>query len=477
MSTRYHKAAQDGNLDVLRETTKRDCNAKDEDGMTPTLWAAFEGNLEALRLLVGRGGNVEKANYHFGQTALHIAAARGHMNCVSFLVGFDANLWALDHDMHTPMEVAAMNGRKEILDYLDKTAAKQEMTNKKKVDAKKEKALKDAERRRKKYEERMKKEREKEKKQIKKVEKELLGGNKIDNETPIPTLPLSVRRTVSDTTSSQSFTQLVGGGASNGTMSKKPANAVVGVKKILDRKLRNGSQSKNGSDFKVREVEEDGTKSTRSLTGQMRDSQIIYVNSYDNKMEAGKRGRLTNVFELQRSVSQPDYLNNIKTNGNENNHFHDQGSMFDRPGFGSVAFRKSITATLNAIPRSDTEIENSSIGSAGSLAKRNQQHSSNSENILLWGQEDLNISDEENVSSNDSSQWFPLQRFLVATGVSEYTPKFIEQRIDLEALLMLSDEDLITLGIPMGPRRKLLNAVLERKKALEKPGDILDSKL
>lgn len=33
------------------------------------------------------------------------------------------------------------------------------------------------------------------------------------------------------------------------------------------------------------QVEEDGTKSTRSLTGQMRDSQIIYVNSYDNKME------------------------------------------------------------------------------------------------------------------------------------------------------------------------------------------------
>ena len=25
--------------------------------MTPTLWAAFEGNLEALRLLVGRGYN------------------------------------------------------------------------------------------------------------------------------------------------------------------------------------------------------------------------------------------------------------------------------------------------------------------------------------------------------------------------------------------------------------------------------------
>ena len=42
----YHQAARDGFLEVLRETTKRDTNAKDEDGMTPTLWAAFEGNLE-----------------------------------------------------------------------------------------------------------------------------------------------------------------------------------------------------------------------------------------------------------------------------------------------------------------------------------------------------------------------------------------------------------------------------------------------
>jgi ankyrin repeat protein len=39
----------------LKEATRSDCNSKDEDGMTPTLWAAFEGNLEALRLLVGRG--------------------------------------------------------------------------------------------------------------------------------------------------------------------------------------------------------------------------------------------------------------------------------------------------------------------------------------------------------------------------------------------------------------------------------------
>lgn len=49
------RAAQDGFVNILKEATKRDCNAKDEDGMTPTLWAAFKGHLEALRVIVGRG--------------------------------------------------------------------------------------------------------------------------------------------------------------------------------------------------------------------------------------------------------------------------------------------------------------------------------------------------------------------------------------------------------------------------------------
>jgi ankyrin repeat protein len=52
----YHnRAARDGYLDLLKEATRKDCNNRDDDGMTPTLWAAFEGNLDALRLIIGRG--------------------------------------------------------------------------------------------------------------------------------------------------------------------------------------------------------------------------------------------------------------------------------------------------------------------------------------------------------------------------------------------------------------------------------------
>jgi len=49
------RAAKDGLLDVLAAATRKDTNAKDSDSMTPVMWAAFEGRLDALRLLCGRG--------------------------------------------------------------------------------------------------------------------------------------------------------------------------------------------------------------------------------------------------------------------------------------------------------------------------------------------------------------------------------------------------------------------------------------
>lgn len=54
MDDKYHRAAKDGYLDILRIATKKDLNTSDEDGMTPTLYAAAFGNLEALRMIVGR---------------------------------------------------------------------------------------------------------------------------------------------------------------------------------------------------------------------------------------------------------------------------------------------------------------------------------------------------------------------------------------------------------------------------------------
>jgi ankyrin repeat protein len=42
-------------LDVLRKATEKDLNKRDEDGRTPTHWAAFKGNINALILIVSKG--------------------------------------------------------------------------------------------------------------------------------------------------------------------------------------------------------------------------------------------------------------------------------------------------------------------------------------------------------------------------------------------------------------------------------------
>lgn len=111
--TKYHRASIDGYIDVLCDASKRDANQATEEGYTPTLLAAQYGHLEALRILVGRGGNPEKTN-SAGLSGLHLAASRNHLNCVSFLVNFGVNMWALDNDLHTAKDVAAIEQRKEV---------------------------------------------------------------------------------------------------------------------------------------------------------------------------------------------------------------------------------------------------------------------------------------------------------------------------------------------------------------------------
>ena len=43
---------------------------------------------------------------------------------VTFLVNFGVNLYALDIDMHTPQELAAINNADNVLRYLDAVIAK-----------------------------------------------------------------------------------------------------------------------------------------------------------------------------------------------------------------------------------------------------------------------------------------------------------------------------------------------------------------
>lgn len=52
-----------------------------------------------------------------------------------------------------------------------------------------------------------------------------------------------------------------------------------------------------------------------------------------------------------------------------------------------------------------------------------------------------------------------LGKVLQGMGLGKYCPKFAENEVDLEALGLMSESDLADIGIPKGPRLKILNAV------------------
>lgn len=160
---------------------------------------------------------------------------------------------------------------------------------------------------------------------------------------------------------SQRFSQIVAPSTPSaaGTLLKKAGIQASGVQKRVQQRQRQQGQLQGqqqaGLDFKVGQgVDEGGNRSTRSLTGLRSGSNILLVGSYESPAAVGKRGKIADVFDtagelggsaLSRSTSQPDFLHNADGLAD------DPGSIFDRPGFGSVAFRcgsqRSRWQTLN----------------------------------------------------------------------------------------------------------------------------------
>ncbi|XP_026725185.1 Usher syndrome type-1G protein homolog [Trichoplusia ni] len=486
---RFHKAAKDGLLEVLREATRKECNNKDESGMTPTLWAAFEGHIEALRLLCGRGGEPDKADY-FGNTALHLSAARGHKECVTFLVNFGANVFAMDVDGHTAQELAAINGRDDILRYLDQTTAKLENNDKKKAKSLKEKAKKEYEKSHKQYQKRQSKAEIMAEKELKKLAKEWDQGYAEEVHT-MPHRPSNVLWALKQKmTRSTSHGNLLADEQPRPTYSALVGTVNSGVrgrgavyKKALASKLRNNTVGRSGTsdDFKVGEIETTGRRSVTSLSGVRRDSEVMYVGTFGAGPQ--QRQNVTDVFSeqppepaqkkatLTRSASQPDFTAVNEDSGiGQEVMLQEPASIFERPGFGSVAFRRSITATLSALGGAAPG-EDLSIGSAGSLAARHAYQpaewtSAQSESSTI-------TSDEE--GEGEESGYASLERFLTAWGLSQYVQKFKDEQIDLDALMLLTESDMKSLGLPLGPYRKLVTAVQERKQALSHPGPMIDT--
>uniref|UniRef100_A0A2H1V616 SFRICE_016986 n=1 Tax=Spodoptera frugiperda TaxID=7108 RepID=A0A2H1V616_SPOFR len=366
--------------------------------------------------------------------------------------------------------------------------------SRKKAKSLKEKAKKDYEKSHKQYQKRQSKAELMAEKELKKLAKEWDQGY-AEEVTTMPHRPSNVLWALKQKmTRSTSHGNLLADdqprptySALVGTVNSGARGRGAVYKKALASKLRNNTIGKNNNvntdDFKVGEIETTGRRSVTSLSGVRRDSEVMYVGTFGAGPQ--QRGNVSDVFaeqppepavpkkSLTRSASQPDFaLLNEDSGIGQEVMLQEPASIFERPGFGSVAFRRSITATLSAFG-SGAPGEDLSIGSAGSLAAR---HAYQPAEWTSAQSESSTITSDEEPEAEESG-YASLERFLAAFGLSQYVQKFKDEQIDLDALMILTESDLKSLGLPLGPYRKLVTAIQERKQALSHPGPIIDTAL
>ncbi len=67
--------------------------------------------------------------------------------------------------------------------------------------------------------------------------------------------------------------------------------------------------------------------------------------------------------------------------------------------------------------------------------------------------------------------------FLAGLGLTKYSKVFRKQQIDLEALMLLNETNLMEMKIEIGPRKKIMKAIDERRAAMAEEAAMEDSRL
>lgn len=115
--TRLHLIAIFG-LDRLLIEYWGGIELNDSWGRTPASWAAENGNLAIIRLLIESGAKVDTKEETFGQTPLSIAAQNGHIAVVQWLISKGADIESRSYSGQTPLSVAAQHGHDAVVRLL-----------------------------------------------------------------------------------------------------------------------------------------------------------------------------------------------------------------------------------------------------------------------------------------------------------------------------------------------------------------------
>lgn len=352
------------------------------------------------------------------------------MHILSFLVNFGANLFALDNEYHTAMDVAASRDRMDCVRFLDAAASQQTNQNPKKVANLKKEAVKEAEKRVKLCE-------KVKKKHQSKMDKMHRGNTGSVSEASMASA-LSDGGTMSSV--NEQFSKLIA--------ADKSGSLTARVKGTLQKKLGKkdkGTLQKSGGDGNVIFLKQESGAS----------EQPGFLDVFNEQDESMLDGEGMAGSEGYYDDDEPDQV---------------KQSIFNRPGLGGLIFMKKMGVESEDIPSRNNEslgylVQNELFEAEEDVAG----FEGNGDADLPWDQEDLGLDDDEDEETS------PLDAFLSAISLPEFSLAFSREHLDLEALMLCSDEDLKGIRIQLGPRKKILEAVAHRKNALETPGIMKDS--
>ena len=83
----------------------------------------------------------------------------------------------------------------------------------------------------------------------------------------------------------------------------------------------------------------------------------------------------------------------------------------------------------------------------------------------------------QDLPSDDDGLASPLYLFLLTHRLQNYLPLLAKEDVDLESLLLLTEDDLVAMNMPLGPRRKLLKAIQDRNDQLQHTEHLYDIRL
>lgn len=113
-------AAQNDNLSVINFLVENHINVfaevKNEKKLNALHISAYHGHAKNVEYFVKLGFDVNEVTKH-GETALHLAAMNGHLDCVQSLLKHQANIECEDHGKSRPLH-AAIYGTIDCLQYL-----------------------------------------------------------------------------------------------------------------------------------------------------------------------------------------------------------------------------------------------------------------------------------------------------------------------------------------------------------------------